>query len=496
MTSIRELSAALGTIPVSPVTVVGLAYRATDIPRNLDGYGYLITRGEGLMTLGVLWESSLFAGRAPEGMVLLRVMMGGARSPQVSALDEQAATRVALAELQTVMGVTAAPTRVWTFPATRRDLAVHDWPSRSGRRHPAASRAASRSRPLRDVVRRRVVRVRRRQRVVTGRCAALAGCGRMSTNRRDVVLVTYGEPPTPSFIDQLVYSWRILVGLTRTVADIPMALLPIIALSRARGRNKLWTTEGYSSPLEALTHGQADQVRKALAAADPSVDWHVHVAYEFRQPTLARALASLPANSTAIVAPMYAADSSFTHALARTVADQHRAASRKPDVRVLPAIEIQPLADISAAHVLKAAKEQGAPLGPKTALVLAAHGTLLNPSKPIDTGFKATEALCAAITERLKPHFGAIVYGWLNHTRGGKWTEPPIEEALRAVAAGGYDRIVYYPYGFLADNAESELEGRIALRVHQTLAPVHLLCLNESPALADLIARQVIVATN
>ena len=252
----------------------------------------------------------------------------------------------------------------------------------------------------------------------------------------------------------------------------------------------------YSSPLEALTHRQADQVRKALAAADPSVDWQVHVAYEFRQPTLARALASLPANSTAIVAPMYAADSSFTHALARTVADQHRAASRKPDVRVLPAIDIQALADVSAAHVLKVAKEQGAPLGPKTALVLAAHGTLLKPSKPIDTGFKATEALCAAITERLRPHFGAIVYGWLNHTRGGKWTEPPIEEALRAVAAGGYDRIVYYPYGFLADNAESELEGRIALRAHQTLAPVHLLCLNESPALADLIARQVIAATS
>ena len=112
-----ELSSALGTIPVSPVTVVGLAYRSSDIPRDLDGYGYLVTRGEGLLTLGVLWESSLFAGRAPEGMVLLRVMMGGARSPQVSTLDGQAATRVALAELQTVFGVTAAPTRVWTFPA-------------------------------------------------------------------------------------------------------------------------------------------------------------------------------------------------------------------------------------------------------------------------------------------------------------------------------------------------------------------------------------------
>ena len=47
---------------------------------------------------------------------------------------------------------------------------------------------------------------------------------------RHVVLVTYGEPTTASFSEQLVYSWRILVGLTRTVAPIPRPLLPVIAL--------------------------------------------------------------------------------------------------------------------------------------------------------------------------------------------------------------------------------------------------------------------------
>ena len=31
-----------------------------------------------------------------------------------------------------------------------------------------------------------------------------------------------------------------------------------------------------------------------------------------------------------------------------------------------------------------------------------------------------------------------IVNGWLNHTRGGRWTEPPINEALRQVAEGGF----------------------------------------------------------
>ena len=58
---------------------------------------------------------------------------------------------------------------------------------------------------------------------------------------KHIVLVTYGEPTTAAFVDQLVYSWRILLGLTRTVADIPAPLIPLIALSSARGRNAMWT---------------------------------------------------------------------------------------------------------------------------------------------------------------------------------------------------------------------------------------------------------------
>ena len=94
--------------------------------------------------------------------------------------------------------------------------------------------------------------------------------------------------------------------------------------------------------------------------------------------------------------------------------------------------------------------------------------------EPIDTGLAATEALRQAIAARLAPRFGRVVNGWLNHTRGGRWTEPPIEAALprsRRRASGG---VVYYPYGFLADNAESELEGRIALAAHPAITSRHL----------------------
>ena len=111
----RILADALAAIPYSSVNLVALAYRTSDIPRPLDGYGYLVTRPEGLSTLGVVWESSLFPGRAPEGFGLLRVFLGGARRPDAAALDQEGAVALARAELQTVMGIAAAPARTWTF---------------------------------------------------------------------------------------------------------------------------------------------------------------------------------------------------------------------------------------------------------------------------------------------------------------------------------------------------------------------------------------------
>jgi oxygen-dependent protoporphyrinogen oxidase len=111
----RELAAALGGITYSGVNLVALAFKAEDVPRALDGYGYLVTRPERLATLGVVWESSLFPGRAPSGMALLRVFLGGARRPDAAWLDEEAAVRLARAELARVMHVRADPARAWTF---------------------------------------------------------------------------------------------------------------------------------------------------------------------------------------------------------------------------------------------------------------------------------------------------------------------------------------------------------------------------------------------
>jgi len=308
---------------------------------------------------------------------------------------------------------------------------------------------------------------------------------------KHIVLVTYGEPITPAFVEQLVYSWRILLGLTRTVADIPAPLIPLIALSRARGRNALWRRRGYTSPLEPVTLAQAAQLRNALAHQTEEC-WKIHVAYEFRNPLLSAVIKRLPPKELVIVVPMYAADSSFTHDLSRQTV-KHLNQQRLAPVIVLPAIDVEQLAKISADHVMHT-------LGPDrettkgAALVLAAHGTLLRPSKPIETGLLATERLRCRIEQRLSNCFAVVANGWLNHTRGGKWTDPPIEETLKRVSDAGFRDVVYYPYGFLADNAESQLEGQIAAAAQPELRVRFIPCLNGSPDLATTIAAQVLAA--
>ncbi len=108
-----QLSAAMASIPYADLAVVALAYRAEAIGRPLNGYGYLVTRQENLSTLGVLWESSIFPNRAPAGYVLLRAMLGGARRPEVSALDDAALGQLAAKEVSKVLAPAGEPLRRW-----------------------------------------------------------------------------------------------------------------------------------------------------------------------------------------------------------------------------------------------------------------------------------------------------------------------------------------------------------------------------------------------
>ncbi len=102
-----ELSSALQNIPYASTATVSLAYRLSDVPRELDGYGYVIPRREGRKALACTWTSTKFPHRAPEGYALIRVFIG--RAGQDIPWDEGELLDVAKEELKLTLGITAEP---------------------------------------------------------------------------------------------------------------------------------------------------------------------------------------------------------------------------------------------------------------------------------------------------------------------------------------------------------------------------------------------------
>ena len=99
------LSGALGAIPYAGLAVVTLAFPKAAIGRDLDGFGFLVPRGEGIRALGCLWTSTLFPGQAPENMALLRVMAGGSTDPEVLDLSDEELADLVLKELTPVLDI-------------------------------------------------------------------------------------------------------------------------------------------------------------------------------------------------------------------------------------------------------------------------------------------------------------------------------------------------------------------------------------------------------
>jgi oxygen-dependent protoporphyrinogen oxidase len=110
-----DLARFLATRPFVGIAVVALAFRASDLPRPLDGFGYLVARRERMSTLGVVFDSAMFPGRAPEGFVLVRALLGGSRHPDVVTLPAAKRIDLAARELERVLGITAPPVHAWTF---------------------------------------------------------------------------------------------------------------------------------------------------------------------------------------------------------------------------------------------------------------------------------------------------------------------------------------------------------------------------------------------
>jgi protoporphyrinogen/coproporphyrinogen III oxidase len=101
------LASELQSIPYASTATISLAYRLSDIPRDLDGYGYVIPRREGRRALACTWTSTKFPHRAPEGYALIRVFVG--RAGQDIPWTDSELLDLAKEELNLTLGITAPP---------------------------------------------------------------------------------------------------------------------------------------------------------------------------------------------------------------------------------------------------------------------------------------------------------------------------------------------------------------------------------------------------
>ena len=111
----NTLAETLSTIPYAPMFVAGLGFNNEDIVDDLNGFGYLIPKNEGMRILGALFTSSMFPVQAPQGKKFLRIMAGGDTNHALMEKSSDELLQICLEDVKNVLGVKKEPYMVQTF---------------------------------------------------------------------------------------------------------------------------------------------------------------------------------------------------------------------------------------------------------------------------------------------------------------------------------------------------------------------------------------------
>jgi oxygen-dependent protoporphyrinogen oxidase len=101
--------AALDNIPQPPVSSLFLGYRREQVAHPLDGFGGLVPAVERREVLGILFSSTLFPDRAPQGHVGLTVFVGGMRQPEHARLATPQLLKQIDRDLRELVGASGEP---------------------------------------------------------------------------------------------------------------------------------------------------------------------------------------------------------------------------------------------------------------------------------------------------------------------------------------------------------------------------------------------------
>jgi len=121
-----ELARMLSAIGYASAATVNLVFRSADFPQPPAAFGFVVPVAERRRIIAGSFSSLKFAGRAPAGMILARVFLGGALQSEMMALSDAEMIGAARDEFASLLGVTAEPalTCVRRWPESMPQYAV------------------------------------------------------------------------------------------------------------------------------------------------------------------------------------------------------------------------------------------------------------------------------------------------------------------------------------------------------------------------------------
>ncbi len=106
---VPRLAHKLSGIAYASLAVVASGYYKKQASVPLDGFGVLVPRSEKHRTLGIVWNASLFPGRAPEGQMALTSFIGGATDPEIASKSKAEISAIVQRDCEQILGITGSP---------------------------------------------------------------------------------------------------------------------------------------------------------------------------------------------------------------------------------------------------------------------------------------------------------------------------------------------------------------------------------------------------
>lgn len=110
-----QVAAELRAIPYVSSATVSMAFRDEDVSGKQVGRGFVVPRVEGRALTAVTWSSNKFAGRAPEGVALLRGFTGRAGQEKNAFLPDDQLIELLRSDIAAITGISAEPLMAQVF---------------------------------------------------------------------------------------------------------------------------------------------------------------------------------------------------------------------------------------------------------------------------------------------------------------------------------------------------------------------------------------------